>query len=566
MTYSGSEGPGSIKPGSAQSPSGLDRRGFMAGLPAALAVGASAGVGSPLRAFAKTTAEVDAVDKSYDYIIVGAGSAGCVIANRLSEDPSLSILVIEAGGPDTMPEIHDPRAWPFLQGTSVDWGYSTMPQTHVDNRVLPYARGKVVGGSSAINAMGHQRGHRAIFDGWAKDNPGWGYDDLLPMYIKSETFSGGAGPYHGGDGPLGVLAPGDDLRSPVAASYLRTIVDMGHPMNDDLNGASTLGPCWNQLAIKDLKRQSTGVAYLDPILGRPNLTVLTSAPLLKLDMVKTRCTGITYDHAGTARQVAARREVILSMGSLDTPKFLMLGGIGPAAALKRMGIPVVADLPGVGQNLQDHPLLGGVVYEGRRPIPQSKLNHGEGMYFTFSEAGMKIPDLLVMCVTLPFASKALPPVPANSFTIVPALIAPESRGSVTLGSTDPTKSALIDPNFFATDRDLAAISRGVEIAREIGSKPGLAEWRQREVLPGGPLDKAGLRDFVLKATATFYHPVGTCRMGKDAKSVVDNMLCVHGMQGLRVVDASIMPRITSSMPNATVIAIAEKAATMIRKT
>jgi choline dehydrogenase len=538
----------------------LDRRRFMAS--AALAAG---GLSSPLRAFAKTTAEVEGVGKAYDYIIVGAGSAGCVLANRLSEDPTVSVLVIEAGGPDTMPEIHDPRAWPFLQGTSVDWGYTTVPQRHVDNRVINYARGKVIGGSSAINAMGHQRGHRAIFDGWAEDNPGWGYDDLLPMFIKSETFSGGAGPYHGGSGPLGVLAPEGDLRNQVAASYLQTIADMGHPINADLNGAVSDGPCWNQLAIKDLKRQSTGVAYLDPILGRPNLTVLTSARLLKIDMKKTRCTGITYDHAGSARKVLAKREVILSMGAVDTPKFLMLSGIGPAAALKQFGIPVVADLSGVGQNLQDHPLLGGIVYEARQPIPASRLNHGEGMFFTFSEAGRKFPDLLIMCVTLPFASKDLPAVPPNSYTLVPALVAPESRGSITLASTDPTKSAIIDPNFFASDNDLARILRGVDMAREIGAGPGMAEWRSREVLPGPSATKTDLRDFALKAASTFYHPVGTCRMGQDPKAVVDSALRVHGIEGLRVVDASIMPRITCSMPNASVIAIAEKAAMTIRK-
>jgi choline dehydrogenase len=538
-------------------PQGIDRRGFMAGLPAALAVGSSPA------AFARSTAEVDGVAKAYDYIIVGAGSAGCVIANRLSEDPTVSVLVIEAGGPDTMPEIHDPRAWPFLQGTSVDWGYTTLPQRHVDDRVLGYARGKVIGGSSAINAMGHQRGHPAIFDGWAEDNPGWGYADLLPMFTKSETFSGGAGPYHGGAGPLGVLAPGDDLRSPVAASYLKAIADMGHPMNDDLNGAVHAGPCWNQLAVKDLKRQSTGVAYLDPIMGRPNLKVLTSAPLIKLDMKKTKCVGITYDHAGSPRQVLAKREVILSMGSIDTPKFLMLTGIGPAAALKQHGIPVLVDLAGVGQNLQDHPLLGGIVYEGRQPIPESKLNHGEGMYFTYSDPSRKIPDLLLMCVTLPFASKALPAVPRNSFTLVPALVAPESRGSITLASTDPGKSAAIDPNFFAAETDLTRILQGVDMAREIGASQGMAEWRLREVVPGPTATKADLRDFALKATSTFYHPVGTCKMGRDPMAVVDGTLRVHGIENLRVVDASVMPRITSAMPNATVIAIAEKASMMI---
>jgi choline dehydrogenase len=539
-------------------PAGVDRRSFMAGLPAALAVGSSP------RAFARSTGEIDDVGMAYDYIVVGAGSAGCVIANRLSEDPTVSVLVIEAGGPDTMPEIHDPRAWPFLQGTSVDWGYTTMPQRHVDDRVLGYARGKVIGGSSAINAMGHQRGHPAIFDGWAEDNPGWSYNDLLPMFIKSENFSGGAGPYHGGSGPLGVLAPGDDLRSPVAASYLKAIADMGHPMNDDLNGAVHAGPCWNQVAVKDLKRQSTGVAYLDPIMGRPNLKVLTSAPLIKLDMKKTTCVGITYNHAGSPRQVLAKREVILSMGSIDTPKFLMLTGIGPAAALKQHGIPVLVDLAGVGQNLQDHPLLGGIVYEGRQPIPESKLNHGEGMYFTFSDSSRKIPDLLLMCVTLPFASKALPAVPSNSFTLVPALVAPDSRGSVTLASTDPGKSAAIDPNFFAADTDLTRILQAVDMAREIGASQGLGEWRLREVVPGHSATKADLRDFALKAAATFYHPVGTCKMGRDPMAVVDGTLRVHGVENLRVVDASIMPRITSAMPNASVIAIAEKAAMMIR--
>jgi choline dehydrogenase len=419
----------------------------------------------------------------------------------------------------------------------------------------------VIGGSSAINAMGHQRGNPAIFDEWAETNPGWSYREMLPLFIKSEDFSGGAGPYHGVGGPLGVLSSPLDERNPVATSFVETAVAMGFPANPDIDGAQTSGAFFNHLAIKDHRRQSTGVAYLHPVMGRPNLTVLTDAALIKLDIVKGRCVGITYDHAGQPRQVRATREVILSTGAVDTPKFLMLAGIGPADTLRRHGIAVVADLPGVGQNLHDHPIIVAAAYEAKRPVPLSHFSHGESMLLSGSTDGDAgaAPDRLLICTTFP----ASPGVESSTYAFVAAAMNPKSRGTITLGSTDPRAAAVIDPNFLAAGADIDCLASGIALARQVGAGADLADWRLREVSPAPEADPAALRAMIAANAATFNHAVGTCRMGPDSRAVVDHELRVHGVRALRVVDASVIPRIPNAMPNAAIIGIAEKAASLI---
>jgi choline dehydrogenase-like flavoprotein len=536
----------------------LYRRRFLTGLGAA----AFATLSPPIGAFAQTTRQVEAVKDEYDYVVVGAGSAGCVVANRLSADPAVSVLLIEAGGPDDLPEIHDPRLWASLMGSSVDWGYKTEPQRHLDGRVIPYARGKVIGGSSSINAMGHLRGNSRNYDDWAVENPGWSHREMLAMFIKSEDFSLGAGPYHGAGGPLSVVLPPPELRNPVAAGFLQATVELGHAFNADANGPQMHGGFWNQMAVKDLRRDSSGTAYLAPAMSRPNLTVLTEAALLKLDITKGRCDGITYDHAGTAQTVRAAREVILSTGAIDTPKFLMLAGIGPAAPLTQLGIDVIADLPGVGRNLHDHPIVVGAVYEAKQAVPLSHFSHGEGMLLTESGLKSPVPDLMMISNTAPAKVGS----EIRQYAIVAAAMVPESRGSITLRSTDPRAAAVIDPNFLSAERDLDVLERGFALAQEIGAAKGLSDWRLRETLPGARFDKSDTRHFIEQNAGTFNHAVGTCRMGRNGDAVVDHTLRVHGVEGLRIVDASIMPKIPNAMPNATIIAIAEKAAMLIRAT
>ena len=429
---------------------------------------------------------------------------------------------------------------------------------------LPYPRGKVLGGSSAINALAYQRGHPSGYDRWAAAGcPGWGFSDLLPYFRRAETFSGGADAWHGGTGPQHVLAlEHAQDRHPVAAAFLAAAVGRGFPFSTDIGGERTAGAAWNQLSIAGTRRDSTATAYLDPIAGRPNLTVLTGAQVLYLTIEAGRCTGLVFRHHGVTRRVRAEREVILAAGAVDSPKLLQLSGIGPADHLRSLRIPVVVDLPGVGAGLQDHILGAGVAYEARRPVPRSRYNHGEALLYVPDEPG---PEILIMSVTLPFVLPSVGPAPSPAYVLTPCLMRPRSRGSVRLASADPRDPPLIDPGFLAEPNDLDVLVRAIVIAREIGAASELADWRKREVYPGpGVTDRRALRDFARRAANSFHHPVGTCRMGTDEAAVVDPALRVRGIQGLRVVDASVMPSLPQAMVNAATIAVAERASDLIR--
>jgi pyridoxine 4-oxidase len=544
----------------------LDRRGaLIAGITAglslaslhALAANTPAGASSP-------TAPADALPGKVNYAIVGAGSAGCVLAHRLSADRDLGVLLLEAGGPATLPAIAVPSDWPGLSGSAIDWRYATTAQPGLGGRVVPYPRGKVLGGSSAINALAYQRGHPSGYDRWAAAGcPGWGFTDLLPCFRRAETFSGGADAWHGSAGPQHVLAlEHAPHRHPLAAAFLAAAVGRGFPFSADIGGERTTGAAWNQLSIAGARRDSTATAYLDPIAGRPNLTVLTGAQVLHLTIEAGRCTGLVFRHRDVTRRVRAEREVILATGAVDSPKLLQLSGIGPADHLRSLRIPVVVDLPGVGAGLQDHILGAGVAYEARRPVPRSRYNHGEGLLYVPDEPG---PEILIMSVTLPFVLPSVGPAPSPAYVLTPCLVRPRSRGSVRLASADPRDPPLIDPGFLAEPNDLDVLVQAIVIAREIGAASELADWRKREVYPGpGVTDGRSLRDFARRAANSFHHPVGTCRMGTDAAAVVDPTLSVRGIQGLRVVDASVMPSLPQAMVNAATIAIAERASDLIR--
>ena len=502
-----------------------------------------------------------------DYVIIGAGSAGCVLARRLSE-AGASVLVLEAGGADTLPQIHEPRDWPALQGSAVDWQYQTIPQGHTLGRTHAWARGKVLGGSGSINAMAHHRGHPSVYDCWARDYgaTGWSFRDLLPYFRKQETFAGGASDYHGGDGPIYVDVPRGELQHRAARQFIAASTAVGYQPTDDINGPRMEGPTWNHVALRGRQRQSPAVCYLRPALASNNPpTVLTGALATRLLFEGTRCVGVQYGQDGQRKTVRAAREVLLCAGSIESPKLLLLSGIGAPGELVKPGIAVRVPLAGVGKNLQDHLLGAGTVYEASRPLPLSNYQHGEGMQYLRTDAALPGPNLLLMFVTVPFASFTLPPPPANAYTILPCIMQPQSRGAISLRSADAVDAPIINPCYFDESADVTTMMRGFEIAREIGANEALAEWRAREVYPGPRwTDAAARSEFVRQAVNTFFHPVGTCALGNRPESVVDSELRVHGLQGLRVIDASVIPRIPSAATHAPVIAIAERAADLIR--
>jgi choline dehydrogenase-like flavoprotein len=501
----------------------------------------------------------------FDFLIIGSGTAGCVLAARLSEDPSLRIGLMEAGGPAVDPRIAIPGQWPMLQNSEIDWAYRTVPQRHTAGRVHEWARGRVVGGSTALNAMAHVRGHPDDFASWVTEGcDGWDYPDLLPYFIRSETYAPGASAYHGGDGPVYLMRPAEP--HPVTAAYMAAGEEAGIPATNDHNGPRMAGPCLNTLTIKDGKRQTIADAYLMPAAGRDNLVLMSRTEVLSLIFQSGRCRGVRVRGRDGPAELFAERGVILAAGTIGTPLLLLRSGVGPADELRTLGIAVQQDLPGVGRNLHDHLLSGGNVYRARRPVLASRYQHSESLMYIERPGASGAPELVLACVVLPVTTEQFtgPPV-GEGYTLMFGFTHPRSRGSVRLASADPTVPPLIDPNYLAEEYDRETYLAALKAAQTVGNAGALAEWRAEEVLPGpGVHSRSERLDFLQKAAFTHHHPVGTCRMGTGADAVVSPDLRLRGIAGLYVCDASIIPSITTGPVNAAIIAIAERASDLLR--
>lgn len=534
---------------------------------------------------------------TFDYIIIGAGSAGCVLANRLSAQPGTSVLLLEAGAPDKKLEIHVPAAYSKLNRTSIDWAYWTEPQEYIDNRRMYLPRGKTLGGCSSTNAMAYIRGHRADYDAWAaQGNDGWRYDDVLPYFVRSEHNEQLAqldARYHGGDGPLNVTYA-TRFKTPLADAFVTSCKQVGIRENHDFNGAEQEGAGLFQFTIKNGRRHSTAAAFLKPVLNRPNLTIRTQAHTRRIVLRDGRAAGVEVTTARNGSEtIMANREVILAAGAFNSPQILMLSGVGPADELRRYGIDVWLDARGVGQNLHDH-LFAGVSALANQLVGTNHwlkpMNQVRGLwqFLTTKKGPLTIspleanafvrtspneahPDLQLHFAPIHIGDEYKPdfydvttfPTNEDGWSILPTLLHPTSRGYVGLRSKNPMDAPVIQPNFLSTEKDRQLLLNGTKLALEINRADGFAPWRSRALVPKDNASDDEIMTHVRRIVETVYHPVGTCRMGIDDGAVVDSQLRVRGVDGLRVVDASIMPTIVSGNTNAPVIMIAEKAADLI---
>ena len=517
----------------------------------------------------------------YDYIIVGAGAAGCAVANRLSEDPSHKVLLLEAGGRDWSPLIHMPVGFTKLTSPSVNWGYETVPQPQLNNREMWYPQGRTLGGSTSINAMIYIRGNKQDYDNWAElGNEEWGYEQVLPFFRKAEHNERLNDEFHGSDGPMNVTE--QVQHNELSKAFVRAAQELGLTYNPDFNGAVQDGVGYYDVTQRAARRESASTAYLRPARNRPNLTIQTHALGTRVLVENGRAIGLEYTVKDKSTKAYAEREVILSGGSVNSPRLLLLSGIGPAEELRQLGIDVVHDLPGVGKNFQDHmdvyltaettpvsynesdrPLkatAAGIQYLLYRTGPITASVCEAGMFVRSSDA-VDAPDIQMHCLPAFVIDHGKMRVKGHGMTINTCNLRPRSVGSVTLRSSDPSKPPAIDPNFLSDPYDWDISLEGFKWGREMLATKAYAPFIKREHMPGANVrSDAEIRDYVRQWAKTDYHPVGSCKLGEDEMAVVDQELRVHGLAGLRVIDASVMPTLISGNTQATSIMIGEKGA------
>jgi choline dehydrogenase len=525
----------------------------------------------------------------YDYVIVGAGSAGCVLAARLSENPSTSVLLLEAGPPDDADEIHIPAALNLLFQSTYDWDYRTVPQERAAGRAIYWPRGRMLGGSSSMNAMIYIRGARYDYNAWRDEYgcSGWGYTDLLPYFRRAEDNTRGASLYHGAGGPLSV----SDLKykSALTRAFVAATRECGVPQNDDFNGPQQDGSGFYQVTQRDGRRWSAADAYLRPAMSRPNLEVVTDARVTQIMVEAGRAAGVRYLLRGVEETARTEAEVILAAGAIGSPQLLMLSGIGPADHLRDLGIIVRADSPGVGANLSDHPVVTAMwhtprtagLWEESTPanLARWRLRHSGPLTSNVAEAGgfsrtrpsLAAPDLQWHALATPYEREGLGDPKTRAFSLLITLVDVSSRGQVWLRSADPRHKPAIDPAYLSDGTDIEPLVEGVRMAREFAGAGPLGKACKDELAPGPDVrTDAQVREFIRRDLGTLFHPVGTCAMGGDSRlaaskltSVVDPELRVRGVERLRVVDASVMPVVPRGNTNAPTIAIAERAADLI---
>ncbi|MEK9645197.1 MAG: choline dehydrogenase [Alphaproteobacteria bacterium] len=529
--------------------------------------------------------------KVYDYVIAGGGSAGCVLAARLSEDPAVTVCLLEAGPPDRNPFIHVPATlFMMMRHKTLNWRFETAPQEKMSGASVYIPRGRVLGGSSSINGMVYIRGHRLDYDDWAAaGNTGWGWDDVLPWFRKSENNEQfGDDPLHGTGGPLNVTFV--DSPSPLHENLCAAAEELQYRRTDNFNAAEQDGFGIHQVTQKNGRRWSTASAFLAPARKRPNLEIVTDARVARIAFDDKRASGVEFVRGGARETVSARREVVIAAGAIASPQILMLSGIGDGTALSGLGIPVVRNLPGVGRNLQDH-IATRIEYDSPSALPYGisprtlprhavqavnyllrrrgfwSSNLVEGGGFIRTRPGLDRPDIQIVFVPGKRGQNGRLIGWGHGFSTSAVLLRPESRGEIRLASPDPAARPVIDPRFFTDGRDLDVLVRGYREARRLMDSPQFDGLRGPELMPGREFDSdAALADWVRDTASTIFHPVGTCKMGPDTDpaAVVGPNLRVRGIDGLRVADASIMPAIVGGNTNAPVIMIAEKAADLVK--
>lgn len=532
------------------------RRRFIA---ASLAMSAAAAL--PFSGYARQPAPrstgTGSDDKKYDYIIIGAGSAGSVVTRRLV-DAGLKVLLLEAGPRDDMPAIHNPPEAMALWHSAVDWGFSTQPQIYAGKQDIYWPRGKTLGGSSAINGMMYVRGQPSDYDNWAAMGAtGWSWKDVLPYFRKAENCNiDGLSNLHATGGLLQVSRP---AMTPLAHAFVEAGQQAGLRLVQDYNnGQDSTGVSFPQYTMTpDGKRASAWVCYGDAIRGADNLSVITEARVLKLLNQGDHITGVHFVHRGTDYRIEARHEVLLCAGSLMSPSILLHSGIGPAEQLEKMGIKTLVNLPGVGENLHDH-LVCPMVWSSPQPVAVGLASGIEAQIFHKSAPELSAPDTQSLLFTMPFM-----PGVTQGYTVTPGLVTPKSRGRLWLNSRDPLQAPLMDPRVYSENEDLEVMTDKALLLREVMKQTALAPWRGKEMGMEGVNNRDKMRDYIRRMTASYHHQVGTARMGTDNMAVVDPQLRVHGLSGLRVIDASVMPVIPTGNTNAPSIMIGEKAADMI---